>query len=55
MYLDWWSTVEGGGDVIPFTTVDPEHRDEFVILVIAPRSSFNVWVESLPPSLKWTG
>lgn len=52
MYLDWWPTVEGGSDVVPFTTVDPEHCAEFLILVFAPRSSFDVRVESFSPSLK---
>ena len=53
-YLDRWSTVEVGGDVVPFTTVDPEHENESIVLVIAPRSSFDARVESLSPSLECT-
>ena len=52
MYLDRWPTVEGGSDVVPFATVDLEHCDEFLILVITPRSSFDVRVEGFSPSLK---
>jgi len=52
MYLDRWPTVEGGSDVVPFTTMDAEHCDEFLILVITPRSSFDVRVEGFSPSLK---
>ena len=54
MYLDRWTTVEGGSDVVPFTTVDPEHCDEFLIFVFAPRSSFDVRVKGFSPSLKRT-
>jgi len=53
-YLNRGSTVEGGGDVVPFTTVGPEHRYEFFILVIVPRSSLDVWVEGFSPSLRKT-
>ena len=52
MYLDWWPTIEGGGDVVPFTTMDPKHCDEFLILMITPGSSFNVRVEGFSPSLE---
>ena len=53
--MDWWSTVEEGSDVVPFTTMDPEHRDELFILMLAPWSAFDVRVESLSPSLQWAG
>jgi hypothetical protein len=55
MYLYRWPTVEGGGDIVPFAAVDPKHLDEFVILVLAPRSSSDVRVESFSPSLQWIG
>ena len=52
MYLDRWSTVEGGSDVVPFTAVDTEHLDELIVLVVTPRPSSNVWVEGFSPSLR---
>lgn len=52
MYLNRWSAVEGGSNVIPFTTVDAEHCDEFLILVLTPRSSSDVRVEGFSPPLK---
>jgi len=55
MYLDRWSSVEGGSDVVPFTTVDAEHRDEVVILVVTPRSSSDIRVEGFSPSLRRVG
>ena len=51
-YLDRRPAVEGGGDVIPLATVDAEHCDEFLILVLAPRSSPDVRIEGFSPSLK---
>ena len=52
MYLNQQSTVERGSDVVPFTAVNLEHRDELVILMIAPRYSSDLRVEGLSPLLR---
>ena len=53
-YLDWQSTVEGSGDVVPLATVDLEHRDKLIVFQVTPRSSLDIRVEGLSPSLRWT-
>ena len=52
MYLDRWPAVEGCGDIVPLATVGSEQGNEFVILLFGPRSSFDLRVKSLSPSLE---
>ena len=55
MYLDRRSPVEAGSDVVSFTTMGLEHRDEFIILVVVLRSSSDPWIEGFSPLLCWVG
>lgn len=52
MYLDRWSPVKGCSNIVPFTTVDSEHRNELVILTSCPRPPLDIRVKSFSPSLK---
>ena len=55
MYLDRRSPVEAGGDVVPFTTMGLEHRDELAGLVVVLRSSSDIRIEGFSPLLWWVG